>query len=110
MAGRAAATPACGIAPVGEPGSGMFALTGTAGFATATALLAQGRTLFLPCASIDLDLAGVQSIDSAGLALLLCWLADARSQGKVLRLRNLPAQLRAIARISDVESMLPEVS
>ena len=110
MSARTPGADSFAIAPIGAPGSGRFALTGAADFATASALLAQGRQLFSACRAVDLDLADVQSIDSAGLALLLCWLADARSQGRAFHLHNLPAQLQALARISDVESMLADAS
>jgi len=108
MAARAVVAEAFSIAPAGQAGSGRFALTGTVGFATATTLLARGRSLFAACPTVELDMAAVQSIDSAGLALLLCWMADAKSAGRAFHLHNLPAQLHALARISDVESLLTE--
>ena len=104
MSARTAGADSFAIAPVGAAGSGRFALTGTAGFATASALLVQGRQLFAACPTVDLDLADVQSIDSAGLALLLCWLADAKSEGRALHLHNLPAQLHALARRPPITS------
>lgn len=90
-----------------EPrGPGRFALVGCAGFASARGLLEDGTRQFAGQAVVEVDLAGVSSVDSAGLALLLCWLADARRDGRRLGFTNLPAQLVAIARISDVEPLL----
>ena len=106
MAGSRAAAVSGRLEPVG--GDGAYALSGTAGFATARQLLEQGRLAFAGKSKVELDLAGVDSIDSAGLALLLCWLAEARADGRALKLHNLPAQLSAIARISDVEALLAD--
>lgn len=92
------------IAPAG--GDGRYALTGTVGFATVRALLEDGRRAFAGHPAVALDLSGVAAIDSAGLALLLCWLADARRDGRRVTLEHLPAQLHAIARISDAEALL----
>jgi phospholipid transport system transporter-binding protein len=44
--------------------------------------------------------------DSAGLAVLLDWLAWARRKSRPVRLENLPASLVAIARISEVDGLL----
>jgi phospholipid transport system transporter-binding protein len=86
-------------------GAGRFALSGPVGFRTARDLLATGACLNAG-GSVVVDLAGVTAGDSAGLALLLCWLAEARAAGRSLRFENLPGPLRALARISDVESVL----
>ena len=44
--------------------------------------------------------------DSAGLAVLLDWLAEAQRRKVSLRFANLPARLLAIARISEIEETL----
>jgi ABC-type transporter Mla MlaB component len=48
----------------------------------------------------------VAPIDSAGLALLVDWLAAAHAAGAQLRYLHLPAPARTLARLSDVESLL----
>jgi phospholipid transport system transporter-binding protein len=48
----------------------------------------------------------VQSGDSAGIAVLIEWLATAQARGTTLRYENVPAQMLAIARISDLEDLL----
>ena len=98
-----AATPsaACSLVAAGD---GRYALSGTVGFRTARGLLTTGQALLGGAAVIDL--AGVTATDSAGLALLVCWLAEARAAGRSLRYEHVPAQLRAIARISDAEALL----
>ncbi|MBF6309145.1 STAS domain-containing protein, partial [Nocardia farcinica] len=53
------------------------------------------------------DLQAVTRSDSAGLALLVEWMQFARQQDRKLSFRNLPDQLRDIARISGLEDLLP---
>lgn len=55
---------------------------------------------------VAVDCSGVDESDSAGLAVLIDWLANARAQGRRMHFSNLPAGILAAARISDVESML----
>lgn len=54
-----------------------------------------------------IDLAAVGHSDSAGVALLVDWLRRAQAGGRRLRLRNVPAQMRAIIRVSSLEELLP---
>jgi phospholipid transport system transporter-binding protein len=56
--------------------------------------------------ALTFDLAGVSSVDSAGLALLIDWLATARARGGSLRYVAIPDSLLALAKMSDVESLL----
>jgi phospholipid transport system transporter-binding protein len=85
---------------------GRFRLAGCFGFETAAAVLERGDALFRPHSSVELDLSGVTDADSAGLAVLLAWIERARRRGHALRYVGLPAQLAAIARITDVEPLL----
>ncbi len=54
-----------------------------------------------------IDLAGVTRTDSAGLALMMEWLRQARARDIHIQFHNLPTQLRDIARISDLLPILP---
>lgn len=56
--------------------------------------------------SLEVDCGGVSESDSAGLAVLLNWLARAQQLGRGLRFSNLPAGIHALARISDVDEIL----
>lgn len=87
-------------------GGGRFAVHGELGFATAAAGLQRTKALFEPHSSIELDLAGVTRADSAGLALLLEWVNWARGSAREIRFANIPAQILAIAQISEVGDML----
>lgn len=55
---------------------------------------------------LQVDLEGVSGVDSAGLALLIGWLADARAAGVLLSYQSVPDRLLAIARISDADALL----
>lgn len=75
-------------------------------FATAAEALRAGLALLPKGGRITIDLAGVSAADSAGLAVLVEWLAASTEQGGSLVFEAVPAQLRAIARISDLEPLL----
>ena len=53
-----------------------------------------------------IDLSGVTAGDSAGLAVLVEWISAARERGTSVRYESVPAQIVAIARISDLEELL----
>ncbi len=53
-----------------------------------------------------IDCQGITASDSAGLAVLLDWLACARAQGRRLRFAQLPQGLAALGRISEVSELL----
>jgi len=57
-------------------------------------------------AALEIDCRGVNPSDSAGLAVLIDWLAVARQAGRTLRYSGLPEDLRALARISEIEDFL----
>ena len=55
---------------------------------------------------IHVDLGGVTESDSAGLALLIEWLRVARQRSQRFHFANVPRQLAALARISEVEELI----
>lgn len=85
---------------------GRYSLSGELSFATVTGLLQQSRSLFAGESNIEMDLSGVTHGDSAGLSLLIEWLRQAKLQGRQLRYIALPAQLNALASISEVDGLL----
>ena len=56
--------------------------------------------------ALVIDCQGVTISDSAGLAVLLDWLAAARAKGRTLRFTHLPQGLAALGRISEVNELL----
>lgn len=91
-----------------ETGTGQFAVAGELSKITVPAVWRSANTL-LQGASQDLliDLQQVTHTDSAGLALLLEWMTLARDKQLQIHFRNLPAQLWEIAKVSDLEDILP---
>lgn len=87
-------------------GEGRYSLSGEVAFSNVSALRQRSLSLFTR-GELELDLAGVERADSAALALLLEWMRQGRAVGYTIRYRNLPAQLLAIARASDLEELLP---
>ncbi|HVC37639.1 MAG TPA: STAS domain-containing protein [Gammaproteobacteria bacterium] len=88
-------------------GAGRFQVEGRLDFDSVVEALGTSQHLFAELHAIQLDLSGVKAIDSAGLALLIEWISRAQRGKCHLTFRNVPAQAMAIARISDVEKMLP---
>ena len=76
-------------------------------FATANEALAASQGLFVRKKKLTLDLAGVEATDSAGLALLVEWIGEAKRAGCKLKLSHVPKQALALARISEVQKLLP---
>ena len=89
-----------------DRGEGRFALAGDLVFENAARVLEAGDAAFAGRPRVEVDLAGVGRVDSAGLALLLEWAAAARSAGGSVSYRNLPSGVAALAGISDVSELL----
>jgi phospholipid transport system transporter-binding protein len=90
-----------------EPAApGRLLATGELGFATADQALRAGLALLPAGRPCIIDLAGITSADSAGLAVLIEWLSVAAGRGDNLVFDAVPSQLRAIARISDLEGLI----
>jgi phospholipid transport system transporter-binding protein len=86
---------------------GTYRLQAPLQFGTVPRLLRSGLALIAAVqGELTLDLSAVPAADSAGLALLIEWLASARAAGKRLRYVQAPQALVALARLSDVEPLL----
>jgi phospholipid transport system transporter-binding protein len=89
---------------------GHYAAAGALTFATARQARNLGEQLLLAggngAAALEIDCSAITVSDSAGLAVLLDWLGAARRRGRTLRYTHLPADLTALARISEVEELL----
>jgi phospholipid transport system transporter-binding protein len=91
------------------PGSaaGVYRLEAPLTFASVASLRTHGLELIQAAADgLTLDLRAVPAVDSAGLALLIDWLAEARLRSRPLKYVQLPETLIALARLSDVEKLL----
>lgn len=87
-------------------GDGHFALRGDLSFDTVEQILRAGKELFAGQTNIELDLSGVEKTDSAGLALLLEWIAWSANSGKDIRFAEMPAKILAIAQTTEVDGWL----
>ncbi len=58
---------------------------------------------------VKIDLGGVTHSDSAGIALLVEWLSDARHRNQVIHFVNLPKQMLKMVRVSNLDQVLPIV-
>lgn len=93
---------------IGEPTAGRVVVTGELTFATARDARQMGLLVLQGSGAnrIVIDCSGVTRADSAGLSVLLDWLAWGRRRSRQLSLENLPESLLAIARISEVDGLL----
>lgn len=85
-----------------------YGVRGPLTFATARRALDAGLGALAAArgASIEMDCSEVGASDSAGLAVLIEWLAWARRNGRELSFSNVPEAIRAIARICEIEGLL----
>lgn len=91
------------IEPLGE---GRFLVSGVLDATTVSAVLKRSGALFAATPTVQVDLAGVKQSDSSGLALLLEWLRLARRKQQHIVFQNMPRQIDALARISEVDELL----
>ena len=57
-------------------------------------------------ATLDIDLSALENADSATLAVLIAWCAQANRRGAALRYLRAPQGLRNLARLCDVDALL----
>lgn len=89
-------------------GDGRFQVSGVLDASTVARVLVRSGELFRGLSRVELDFAAVTASDSSGLALLLEWLRLARRDGQQIHFEHLPEQLMALARISEVDTLLTE--
>ncbi len=88
---------------------GLMNVSGELTFDTVAATLKRSRPLVeRGSGPLLVDLAGITRTDSAGLALLIEWVRRAKAVGRELRYANMPEQMQAIARVSDLDHLFPQ--
>jgi phospholipid transport system transporter-binding protein len=80
--------------------------SGELDFGTAASALEAGLALLATGPRWTVDLSGITSGDSAGVAVLVEWLSAAAARRASLTFESVPQQMLAIARISDLEDLL----
>lgn len=89
----------------------LLRVNGELTFATVTALLAKSRPLFDQASKqITVELGEVERADSAGLAILIEWMRQAKERGATIAFSHLPDQMLAIATASELDTLLPQSS
>ena len=106
--GAAAGSAAPASFEIAVTSPGRFAASGALTFANAKSARSEGLHALRTSSARDLevDCGGITRSDSAGLAVLLDWMAVMKREGRPLCFANLPQGLLALARISGVEEML----
>ncbi len=61
-------------------------------------------------AALVFDLTEVEQSDSAGVALLVEWMAMAKVSGQTISFKAVPKQMLDIAQVSGVDELLPLIS
>ena len=89
--------------------AGHYRLIGELSFETVPGLVSAGEQLFQSDNKVLLDLSQLERSDSAGLALLMSWLRQARHKRCELRFQQVPEQLLRLARVSAVDQLLLSV-
>lgn len=90
-----------------DQGTGRFRVSGPLTFDTVADAAIASQKLFADRQAVDMDLSGVTASDSAGLALLIEWISRAQRDHCRLSFSRVPGQVMAIAKISDVDKLLP---
>jgi phospholipid transport system transporter-binding protein len=88
-------------------GQGNFALRGELDACSVAILWKEAKRLFSEQTPVKIDLSHISRSDSAGVALLIEWLRDARAQNWRLQFVNIPPQMMAIINVADLEELLP---
>jgi len=84
-----------------------YLISGELTLETAKAVLAETESQFGKPAQLDIDLAQVTRADSAGLALLITWMRQAKQSDRKISFAHLPVQMLAIAKASGLDTILP---
>ena len=86
---------------------GCVYLTGALTFESTPGLYREAEKLFSgPSPVSSVDLSGVTTVDSAGLALLLEWQSARRPASDSLRIVNSPSSLMSLARLCDAIDLI----
>jgi phospholipid transport system transporter-binding protein len=79
---------------------------GELNFASVAELWRASGPLFATDPPTRIDLGGVSHSNSAGVALLVEWMAQVRRHQRELVFLNVPAQMRAIIQVADLDAVL----
>lgn len=95
-----------GISQLADRGHGRCSVSGALTLESAPWLWKELETVGLLSQAREVDLSGITSADSAGLALLVAWKANCRRLGAELAFSGVPASLVALAALTDAQPLL----
>jgi phospholipid transport system transporter-binding protein len=81
-------------------GGGVFIIDGDLTFATIDKKVVKSFDFLKTAKQITIDLSQVTCTDSAGLALMIEWIKHSRLHHTQLHFKNIPEQLRNLAKLS----------
>jgi phospholipid transport system transporter-binding protein len=84
---------------------GRWRVAGTLSMDTVESIHVTSAAISMPQDGV-IDLAAVDRVDSAGVALVLSWARRATNEGKPLVFAGIPASMRALAKLYGVEELL----
>lgn len=85
---------------------GCLGVSGVLDFSNAAKALGAMEAALTDRAIVQLDLAGLQHADSAGLSCVVAVVSDAARQGRALGVAHMPAGMKALAVVSEVDGLL----
>jgi len=85
---------------------GTLRVSGAITFANAARALAHSPRAPRAGTPLNIDLAALENADSATLAVLIAWSAQANQRGAALRYLRAPQGLRNLARLCNVDGLL----
>ncbi|MBT2969010.1 MAG: hypothetical protein B6D72_13550 [gamma proteobacterium symbiont of Ctena orbiculata] len=94
------------ITKVERDGAFHFHVQGDMTFSSVRDLLQRSTELFSSVDELEVDLSRVDHADSAGLALVLEWMAQAAERNAKIVFTGIPESMISIARLCQVESLL----
>lgn len=86
-------------------GSGTFIVDGDLTFFTIDKKTVNSFSFLTNNKQVTLDLGGVGNSDSAGLALMIEWIKNARTKRVQLKFRNIPPQILNLAKLSGLDKL-----
>ncbi|MCG8024060.1 MAG: STAS domain-containing protein [Candidatus Thiodiazotropha endolucinida] len=96
------------ITKVERDGAFRFHVQGEMTFSSVKELLLHSKQLFSAVEELEVDLSQVDHADSAGLALVLEWMAQAAERNARIVFTGVPESMVSIARLCQVASLLEE--
>ena len=83
-----------------------FALSGTLDFASVPGIFSDASGVFPRTGDYTVDLSGVTSANSALMALLIEWQAQAGKQGQTLRIEQPPEHIVRLASVCKAQTLI----